>query len=524
MRWLLIQLLYFVIITASATFSFSYGMTDTYVLPKWLYTLGLVAVAGILASVALSFKWRRTVNEKLLLLVLVFVSFSQSVYAIVQAAGFAGNNFAYKVVGGFENPAGLASCLSGCVPFCVLFIQTNNSKILKSFAYITFLFTEIALLLSGSRAGIFAGGIFQILLWTLGYKKHKWIKWFCLSLLIIVLPLMFVVKKDSASGRLLMLQCGLEMIKERPINGFGPNGISKHYMNFQAEWLKNHQDSDFVLLADNVKHVFNEYITIAACFGFVGLTILICFICLMVRCYLKYPSVEGKCALMSLAAIGILGCFSYPLYYPFTWIILIVDSCILLSRAYSFDFLNVEIVKYLLAIVFFLSSSVLFCRIAQRIYAEKEWCRIANTTIIDEKKMNEYEMLMPILGDYPYFLYNYSAVLYINGFYEKSLEIALKCKQYWADYDLERLLGELYEKHNQYGKALEHFETAHNMCPNRFVPLYKQFKIYKAQGDTAMMISIGNEILAKRVKVPSRKIDIILNNVRYELQKISNNS
>ena len=37
------------------------------------------------------------------------------------------------------------------------------------------------------------------------------------------------------------------------------------------------------------------------------------------------------------------------------------------------------------------------------------------------------------------------------------------------------------------------------------------------------MISIGNEILAKRVKVPSRKIDIILNNVRYELQKISNN-
>ena len=57
------------------------------------------------------------------------------------------------------------------------------------------------------------------------------------------------------------------------------------------------------------------------------------------------------------------------------------------------------------------------------------------------------------------------------------------------------------------------------MCPNRFVPLYKQFKIYKEQGDTARMISIGNEILTKKIKVHSRKIDIILNNVRYELQK-----
>ena len=37
--------------------------------------------------------------------------------------------------------------------------------------------------------------------------------------------------------------------------------------------------------------------------------------------------------------------------------------------------------------------------------------------------------------------------------------------------------------------------------------------------DTARMISISDEILSKRVKQPSLKIDIILNNVRYELQK-----
>ena len=61
------------------------------------------------------------------------------------------------------------------------------------------------------------------------------------------------------------------------------------------------------------------------------------------------------------------------------------------------------------------------------------------------------------------------------------------------------------------------------MCPNRFVPLYKQFKIYKEQGDTARMISIENEILTKKIKVHSRKIDIINNNVRFEMQRIKNN-
>lgn len=42
----------------------------------------------------------------------------------------------------------------------------------------------------------------------------------------------------------------------------------------------------------------------------------------------------------------------------------------------------------------------------------------------------------------------------------------------------------------------------------------------QAMDDTARMISISDEILSKRVKQPSLKIDIILNNVRYGLQKI----
>ena len=58
------------------------------------------------------------------------------------------------------------------------------------------------------------------------------------------------------------------------------------------------------------------------------------------------------------------------------------------------------------------------------------------------------------------------------------------------------------------------------MCPNRFVPLYKQFNIYKEQGDTAMIENIGNEIFGKKIKIPSRQIDVIIDDVRNELNNI----
>ncbi len=46
----------------------------------------------------------------------------------------------------------------------------------------------------------------------------------------------------------------------------------------------------------------------------------------------------------------------------------------------------------------------------------------------------------------PYFLYNYAAVLQEMKQYTESLEVALKCRQYWADYDLELIIGENYQQ------------------------------------------------------------------------------
>ena len=45
--------LYIFFLSITAIFTYCLGMTDTHILPKWLYTLGAVAVVGMVEGFAL---------------------------------------------------------------------------------------------------------------------------------------------------------------------------------------------------------------------------------------------------------------------------------------------------------------------------------------------------------------------------------------------------------------------------------------------------------------------------------------
>lgn len=512
----------FFLLFAVAIFTFCTCMTDTHILPKWLFTLGMAAIVGMVQSIILLFEKQCKSKGLLSYMTVAFLCFCQSVYSIMQEFELCSSNFSYQVVGSFDNPAGLSACLSLGIPSNIYLFYVSDRRAIKGASVLMALFIAIALFLSESRAGILSGLFLPIIWLAFAFTKKRGLKFLMLGICIFLMPIIYMLKKDSADGRLGMLRCGWEMVKERPIFGHGIGGVQAHYMDYQAKWLSQHVESGFYMLADNVKSVFNEYLTIGICYGIVGWLLLGVFICLMIHCYLKSSSEESQCALMMLAVIGVQGCFSYPFSYPFTWVVLALSCYVLLHNAYPITLPKNKLVRCTMAFALFCASSFLLYGTVKRTRAELEWGKISQVALMGRgvEVLPRYESLMPILGNEPYFLYNYAAELYMVKRYEEALKIGTRCRVYWADYDLELLLGELYEKLYQYEKALEHFEIAHNMCPNRFVPLYKLFKIYKALGDTARVISIGNEILTKRVKVPSRKIDIILNNVRYELQKI----
>ncbi len=501
--------IFFLFLSTAAIFTYCTGMTDTHILPKWLCTLGVVAVVGMIEGIVFLFGKQRRVKGLPSFIMVALLCFCQAVYAIMQAVGIMPSRFSYQVVASFDNPAGLAACLSVGIPCCIYLFRTTERKVLKTAIVAMAILIGMALLLSESRAGILAGLFLPTAWWLFGSIKRRWVKLAVLGFVIALMPIMYMAKKDSADGRLWMLRCGWEMVKEKPLLGHGTGGVQAHYMDYQAEWLAAHPESDFSMLADNVKSVFNEYLTIGICFGIVGWLFLGLYVWLMIHCYRKVPSEEGRCALMSLAVIGALGCFSYPFSYPFTWVVLIWSSFILLHQAYPFTLPKGKNVRCTMATVLFGVSCFLFYGVVKRTRAELEWGKVSRLALMgrSEEAFPRYEALMPVLGNEPYFLYNYAAELYMANLYEEALHMARRCRTHWADYDLELLQGELLNELERYEEAEHHFQLAADMCPVRFVPLNSLLKLYQQTGDTVKADSMAQAIIDKPVKIPSPAID-----------------
>lgn len=511
--------LYLFFLSITAIFTYCLGMTDTHILPKWLYTLGAVAVVGIVEGFALWFKKQRSPREKALLAIVASLCSIQAVYAITQALGLCPSRFSYQVIGSFENPAGLVSCLCVGVPCCIYLFCVSEQKWMKWGAAVMAVVISVAIVLSESRAGILAGICVPVAWWLFTVVKKRWLRVVFVGLGMVLLCLMYIAKKDSADGRLLMWHCGWEMIKDKPLFGHGIGGVEAHYMDYQAEWLDRHPDSSFSFLADNVKSVFNEYLSIGIRFGVIGWMVLTGWVWLLVHGYRRYPTEEGRWAMMSLAAIGVLACFSYPLTYPFTWVVLFLDSYILIRRTCPLSVWKGRKVRVITASLLFASSSLLLYGVSRRTYAEWKWGQLADKASRGEDVFSDYKSLLPILGNEPYFLYNYAAELYYAGQYEKALLVARRCRKYWADYDLELLQGDLLDKQNKPEEAEWHFLLASRMCPVRFVPLYKLYEVYQKTGDGQKARQMGETILEKPVKVESVIVNSIKARVQGDLKK-----
>lgn len=512
----------FPLLATVAIFTYCKGMIDTHILPKWLCTLGCGALVMMFESIGILIGKQKQLHRLPSFITVVLLCLCQAVYVIVQATGICPTNYLYRVVGSFDNAAGLAACLSVGIPCCVYFLRTSDRNIVRGASALSALVIAMALILSESRTGILAGILLPVTWWIFTFNKRRRAKFTMLGIGILLIPVMYIVKKNSADGRLLMLRCGWEMVKEKPLLGFGVDGVKAHYMDYQAKWLAENSEYKFSMLADNVKSVFNEYLTIGICFGIVGWFVLGLYIWLMIHSFHKAPSEEGRCALMSLAIIGVLGCFSYPLSYPFTWVILLWDSYILLHRAFHIAIPSKKIVRCIMATILLCTSSLLLYRVVIRTRAELEWGRVARLALNGkfEAVTPCYKSLMSILGNEPYFLYNYAVELYIANRYEEALYIARRCRTYWADYDLELLQGELHYELKRYDEAERHFQQAAHMCPLRFVPLSCMLKLYQQTGDTIKVDSIAQIILCKPVKVPSVEVERIKAKARKVLKSV----
>jgi tetratricopeptide (TPR) repeat protein len=420
-----------------------------------------------------------------------------------------------RLTGSFDNPAGFTAALV-CVLPCTFYFFRNTPRTVKYVALLIAVLLFSVIVLSQARAAIIAG--FAVILCYLlcgNYSGIKWKNWMKILLVCIIAASMtglYFLKKDSADGRIPIWQSTWDMIRDKPLTGHGYGTFNAKYMLYQAEYFETHPDSKYADLADNVLHPFNEYLLVWAEHGIIGIACiaLLCF--LLIRRYFREPSYIKFIALLSLLSLAILSCFSYPFKYPFTWVIAFLNIALicLLGKVSSCRIVNMTRAGLVSIAISFLPTGVSLMK------SEIRWNTVAKQSLAGRtgEVLPEYGKLYKYLGRNGLFLYNHAAELHEVKEYAKSLSVFERCVRYYNDMDVQMLLADNHRELCQYDEAEKHLKLAASMCPGRFMPLYELTELYTATGRTDEARTLAQQIVDKKVKIPSATVHAIKQKMR----------
>ena len=507
----ILSFFYFAIWFGGAFWSVSGRFLDAETAPKVYWALFGAALFS-LGCVATAFSGRGEAKKPHFIGIsaaIVLCAVSQAVYALLQWSGACPSAGPFPACGSFDNPAGLASALAFSLPFG-LHLAENCQRPLRSALCVAMALTACAILASGSRSGMLAmGAVLPAYLLT---KRRRTRSALFLTLLAAAAAVaaagLYHYKKDSADGRLLIWQCTWELIKESPWTGHGPGGFQAHYMEAQADYFRQHPDSPYARLADDVKAPFNEYLGLWTNFGLTGLLAAAAVIALLHRAWRRHSYGSSLPAALCLLSVGVFSMFSYPFRYPHTWMFTGLSAAVLLLNAYPPD----SRLRRAIAVPAAFGLCLLSAFALRRMQAEIRWCDAANRSFCGqtEQMLPIYAKLYTEMKDEPLFLYNYAAELNVAGRYSESLHMGKESERRMADYPTQLLLADNCRLLGHHDDAERHLWQAAYMCPNRFVPLYELHRLYKALGDTTGMCRTADAILRKPVKVDSPQVRRII--------------
>ena len=466
-------------------------------MPRWyMLTCGLCLLVATVSVACLMRKENalRPIRRSICLWI-VAACFLQSVLFLLQALRIVekANSFC---AGSFDNSSGLAACLVVSIPVGMKMYSFYSRK--QKMAFLVFKATTLmVLIIIKSRLGIIC-----MVATALLFVKVKRIVMYSL-LVASVVAATFLLKTDSSKGRFFIYERALEMITRHPLVGWGYKGFERHYMSQQAYYFSNNRDSQYSNLADNIHHPLCEVLQVGVDGGIAGLGFL-CFVILVIHRETKKMQDGGETT-ACLVCIGICSLFSYPLHFPFTWVVMAYALVPILKTRWRALACMPSLV---LALVIFICATNAW-------HTEYKWWKLAQKAncAVSTRDLGEYEALFLKKQSSPYFLFNYSAVLCRIGNYEKAYEMAKKCFEVFNDYEVCLLLGDICVKLGKYNECLSWYKLAHNMVPSRIIPLYRAFCAYRDFDNINMALKMGKEIYTFKPKVASD----IVEEIKYDV-------
>lgn len=350
---------------------------------------------------------------------------------------------------------------------------------------------------------------------------------FCFLILFLV---MYRYKKNSADGRLLIWKVSVEVLKEQPIFGTGFDRLRAYYMKAQAKYLNNNGTRTESLLADNNTYAFNALLQYTVENGLVGLVILFVLTTYSVKLRTVKENYYLKMLCLSvLFGVFVFGLFSYPsqiLPIKVVCITLLAFLAVLDSKKWKYkNNGTTHKIRPVFSIILFVVSGIFLWKIALYVHGMRQnfkgWKTAMNQ--YDYMKYDDsvrmFENVTFGLRNEGEFLWNYGKALTLNQQWPKAIDVLNQARNHLDNSLLEITLGDAYLAIKNYDDAEESYQRAADMVPNRFYPHYQLAKLYEKSNNRSKARKKAKEILRKEVKIPSKAIKQMKEEMRKIVEK-----
>lgn len=338
----------------------------------------------------------------------------------------------------------------------VLYFLIKKNK-LRWFEVIIIIFIIIISLIIQSRGAIIAFfiSLFGIFIKN---KESNLLKLFFFILIFgffVNLKYFLSIKNDI---RILTYKIALDMFMDNPLLGIGPDNFRYKYLYYQGHFLKS--NPEFIKLANNAKHVHNEYLQILVETGIIGFSIYVIFLIISVYFLLR----EKSTILFLFIFIHIAFLFSFPGITPVTSIFIFLPVLEIKAKRLLLNKNYLLIVLLMLLMLF--GNEVYWAK--KFTYAKRE----SNIKLLKRISKNS-------------FLLNGKAYFWLGNIYFKNKEYLLSLKnfllsrEYYTDVAIFYNIGIVFNRLKRFKQAMHFFEIAFEMNPTRKKGYYKLKEIYK---------------------------------------------
>lgn len=384
---------------------------------------------------------------------------------------------------------------------------------------------------------------------------------------------LYLLKKGSSDGKLLIWEVTIGKISEKPLFGYGVGRFEAEYNNWQAGYFQKHReemDGLKGMAAGNTKYCFNEYLEMASEIGLVGLLLFLAVIASLFlgirkgivttidvrskydarnannnRMTLKVNdsrSANDTVGIMtreaqmtflpSLISLIVLAMISFPLYSLPTLIVFYSLGAIISSHVttnvfrakenITFNFILLR--RFLIFFVLLPFSVLLLIFTGQQYkayYTFDEAVMIYQTGNYEEACQSFSEVYIPLQCNGSYLQY-YGKAFYLNEEYPKSIEMLERAAQFTSDEILYTTLGDTYKALKRYSEAEAAYQHASYMVPHKLYPIYLLANLFFITGQKERALRTAKEVLTKKIKIESTATKEIICDMKDLTGKLKN--